>query len=207
MSIKSTVSCRSSPEDHRRTSLTSFSTISSTSSSPETREKVTLSFYVFFPKNSMDELGPIYTNTALCQQAVHCSCSPHRRWASPTPHHLPFVHLQLHSPSMEPFRVSSPLMTKSFKTPMHVESITWNDIYTLLETQRNKSHPKPRPELPTASSTVSHGPGPDSPTLGDGRLNCTENLRRRFFASRVGQSISWPLTVRGYYSSLVYHLV
>jgi hypothetical protein len=33
------------------------------------------SFFIFFPKYSMDELGSIYSNAALRQQAAHCSCS------------------------------------------------------------------------------------------------------------------------------------
>jgi hypothetical protein len=46
---------------------------------------------------------------------------------------------------------------------MHVKSIAWNDIYTLLGTHRNKPHPKPRPEPPPTSSTASHGSGADNP--------------------------------------------
>jgi hypothetical protein len=37
------------------------------------------SFFIFFPKNFMDELNPIYSNAALRQQVAHCLCSPHRR--------------------------------------------------------------------------------------------------------------------------------
>jgi hypothetical protein len=46
---------------------------------------------------------------------------------------------------------------------MHANSIAWNDLYTLLETYGKKPHPKPRPELLPASSTVSHGLSTDSP--------------------------------------------
>jgi hypothetical protein len=74
-------------------STVSFSTISSTSSSPETKEKVTPRFYIFFPKYSMNELDPIYSNAALRQQAAHCSCSTHRR-CFPRPHHLPVTLVQ-----------------------------------------------------------------------------------------------------------------
>jgi hypothetical protein len=46
---------------------------------------------------------------------------------------------------------------------MHVKSITWNQLYTLIGTHRNKPHPKPRPEPPPASLTASHGSAADSP--------------------------------------------
>jgi hypothetical protein len=37
------------------------------------------SFFIFFPKYSMDELGSISSNTALRQQAALCSCYTHHR--------------------------------------------------------------------------------------------------------------------------------
>jgi hypothetical protein len=37
------------------------------------------SFFIFFPKYSMDELDSISSNAALRQQPTHFSCSPHRR--------------------------------------------------------------------------------------------------------------------------------
>jgi hypothetical protein len=43
----------------------------------EDQEKVALSFFIFFPKYTMDELDPIYSNTALRQQVTRCSCSAH----------------------------------------------------------------------------------------------------------------------------------
>jgi hypothetical protein len=37
------------------------------------------SFFIFFPKYSMDELDSISSNAALRQQAALCSCSTHHR--------------------------------------------------------------------------------------------------------------------------------
>jgi hypothetical protein len=52
---------------------------------------------------------------------------------------------------------------------MHVKSITWNQLYTLLGTHRNKPHPKPRSELPPASSMVILGRAADGPPNQVGR--------------------------------------
>jgi len=57
---------------------------------------------------------------------------------------------------------------------MHVESITWNDLYTLLGTHRNKPHPKPRSESPPAS----HGPALDGPSLVGQSVNSSKSQRR-----------------------------
>jgi hypothetical protein len=89
-------------------------------------------------------------------------------------------------------------MTKSFKTPMHVESIIWNDIYTLLETHRNKPRPKSKPELPSASSTVSHGSATDGPKAPVGQsVNSSKSYRDNFgFSGSRGQSASSVRTFR-----------
>jgi hypothetical protein len=94
--------------------------------------------------------------------------------------------------------VSSPLMTKSFKTPMHVKSITWKDLYTLLETHRNKPHPKPRPEPPPASSMVSHGSTTDGPEIPvEQSVNSSKSYKDNFvFSGSRGQSVSSVQTVR-----------
>jgi hypothetical protein len=57
----------------------SFSTISSTSSSPEIKEKAILKLLHLLPQAPMEELSSIYSNAALRQQAAHCSCSTRYR--------------------------------------------------------------------------------------------------------------------------------
>jgi hypothetical protein len=52
---------------------------------------------------------------------------------------------------------------------MRVKSITWNQLYTLLGTQRNKSHPKLRSEPPPVSSTVILDRAADGPPNQVGR--------------------------------------
>jgi hypothetical protein len=57
----------------------SFSTISSTSSSPEIKEKAIPKLLHLLPQASMEEFSSIYSNDALRQQAAHCSCSTRYR--------------------------------------------------------------------------------------------------------------------------------
>jgi hypothetical protein len=75
---------------------------------------------------------------------------------------------------------------------MHIKSITWNDIYTLLDTNKNKPHPKPRQEAPPASSTASHGSAAESPNVPDGQsVNSSKSYRDNFcFLGSHGQSAS-----------------
>jgi hypothetical protein len=130
------------------------------------------------------------------------------------------------SPSniLRAFRVSSPLITLSSKYLMHVKSITWNQLYTLLETHRNKPHPKPRSEPPPASSTVSHGSAADSLNVHVGQSVIKIKTSRDDFGFsgsrgqsapsartvrnlRGGRSAISSRTVHSYYSSSICHLV
>jgi hypothetical protein len=81
---------------------------------------------------------------------------------------------------------------------MHVKSITWNQLYTLSGTHRNKPHPKPRPEPPPASSTVSHGSVADSPNVHVGQSVIKVKTYRNVVGSSRsrGQSIPSVRTVR-----------
>jgi hypothetical protein len=81
---------------------------------------------------------------------------------------------------------------------MHVKSIAWNDIYTLLGTHRNKPHPKPRPEPPPTSSTVSHGSVADSPDAHVGQSVIKIKTYRNVVGSSRsrGQSVPSVRTVR-----------
>jgi hypothetical protein len=81
---------------------------------------------------------------------------------------------------------------------MHVKSITWNDLYTLLETHRNKPHPKSRPEPPAASSTLSHVSAADNPNVHVGQFVIKIKTSRDDFgfSGSRGQSAPSARTVR-----------
>jgi hypothetical protein len=94
---------RSSPEDHRRTSPTSFSTTPSTSSSPETKEKAIPKLLHLLPQvlhggTWLDLLQHCPTPTSGPLLVLYSSSV-----SFPRPHHLPFALVQLHSLSMDPF--------------------------------------------------------------------------------------------------------
>jgi hypothetical protein len=145
----------------------------------------------------MDELDLIYSNATLRQQAAHCSCSTHHRWVSLalTISLSPLCNSIAYP--WNPFEFHH-YWWPSFKTLMHVESITWNDLYTLLETHGNKPRPKPRPEPPPVSSTVSHGSATNGPEVPDGQsVNSSKSYRDNFgFSGSHGQSASSVRTVR-----------